>query len=439
MRSATQLLINFLLNASWQIALVTFCAACCHRLLRGMAATLQHAVWVAAILICFLLPVISGFNTAELPSDAVVASTPAETAGSDFMEVDGPSLTPVSAPAIQSAAETIKRSPIQLSQKVVLSVLALYFLFVVYRAIVLLRAWRKTKDIVSSARSTASSAAALEVIARCQTALGVARVRIVSSPTVRVPVTAGIFQPLIILPESLINSADRELLTTAIGHELVHVARRDYLLNLAYEIIYLPMAFHPAAALVRRRIKQTRELCCDELVAQKLLGAELYARSLVRLIGDVSLAPRMAPDITIGISDADILEVRIMSLLKNSKLTPRRNTVMVVAACLMLALPCVAAFGLAIKIDVAKSQEVSADVQKQTETAAQNIERARKELQRQAKELSERRRNGSGVTAAELDALRRAEADLREASLKLSSEKNAEHLAEIAKGIRPGA
>src|SRR6185369_11109186 len=50
----------------------------------------------------------------------------------------------------------------------------------------------------------------------------------------------------------------------AIGHEFIHVARHDYVLNLIYELIFVPISFHPAAALLRRRVKQTRELCCDE-------------------------------------------------------------------------------------------------------------------------------------------------------------------------------
>ena len=132
------------------------------------------------------------------------------------------------------------------------------------------------------------------------------------------PITVGILKHLIILPERLLREIDEEVLTSAIGHELVHVARRDYLVNLIYEFIYLPLSFHPAAALVRRRIKQTRELCCDESVAEKLLRPEVYARSLVRLIGSAPVGRRLAANTNIGINESDILEVRIMSLLNST-------------------------------------------------------------------------------------------------------------------------
>jgi TonB family protein len=163
--------------------------------------------------------------------------------------------------------------------------------------------------------------------------------------------TVGIRKPLVILPERLLREADNEVLTSAIGHELVHVQRRDYLLNLIYELVYLPLSFHPAAALMRRRINQTRELSCDELVTRKLLTAEIYAHSLVQLAGSAVPFSRHA-SLTVGITDADILEVRIMTILRKSKLSTGRARLLMIAASLLLAMPCVAtaAFGLAFDI-----------------------------------------------------------------------------------------
>src|SRR5207249_4610853 len=123
------------------------------------------------------------------------------------------------------------------------------------------------------------------IIEKCMKSVGARRVRILHSPNVSVPITLGFFSPIVVLPESLLSEEDPALLTSAIGHELVHVVRCDYLLNLIFEFIYLPLSFHPAAWYVRRRIRQTRELCCDELVAARLVSPEIYARSLMRLIG----------------------------------------------------------------------------------------------------------------------------------------------------------
>jgi beta-lactamase regulating signal transducer with metallopeptidase domain len=122
-------------------------------------------------------------------------------------------------------------------------------------------------------------------------------VQIRFSKTVPVP-TIGVLNPIIILPQQLLAEANDEVLTSAIGHELIHVRRRDYALNFIYELLYLPLLFHPAAALIRRRIRQTRELSCDELVAERVLNAEIYARSLVKLASPLHLcvvSPSLQP------------------------------------------------------------------------------------------------------------------------------------------------
>jgi len=266
------------------------------------------------------------------------------------------------------------------------------------------------------------------IIAKCQQAMGVTRVQVCSA-AVPVPITAGVWNPVIILPKRLLNEADEEILLSAIGHELVHVARRDYILNLVYELLYLPLSFHPAAAVLRRRIRQTRELCCDELVAKKLLAPEIYARSLVRLIGSVPFAGRLASDTTIGITDADILEVRIMSLLKTSKLSNRRNTLLLFAACLLLVAPCAAAAAYAFQFDIEIPVPAIALKQDQEKEAAGSLDRAREELQRahevlqvKERELTERRQKNPNPQGEELEALRRMEKEVAEASAKLSHE-----------------
>jgi TonB family protein len=110
---------------------------------------------------------------------------------------------------------------------------------------------------------------------------------------------------------------------------------------------------------MRRRITQTRELRCDELVTELLLHPEVYARSLVQLAGSAMPFARRARTVTVGIADADILEVRIMSLLRRTKLSVRRNRVFMIASLVLLALPCAAAasFGFHVNVNQSLSQE----------------------------------------------------------------------------------
>ena len=186
----------------------------------------------------------------------------------------------------------------------------------IYRA----KAWRATHSIISSSHHGEPGDVLDSVLEKCQHLIGRKNVQILCSESLPVPVTVGIRKPLVILPAELVREGNIELLTSAIAHEFVHVARRDYVLNLVYELVFVFLSFHPVAALLRKRIKQTRELLCDELVADRVLEPDVYARSLVTLASAAPPLRRLSVNATVGIADADILEVRVMSLMKKSKL-----------------------------------------------------------------------------------------------------------------------
>ena len=442
MRSLAQLLLTLLLNASWQVTVVTLFAVCANWLLRETAAWCRHTVWVAAIVISLCLPVVSVLNAIEfspIPDQAVgrIALEPNVTlpVSASSLRFAEPILSTDHRSGLQPARDKGLGSSISLNRNLAAVLLTLYALFLLYRGFKLFWAWRRTAAIMRCTSSAQIPERAVAIIAKCQSAIGVTRVRVVSA-SVPVPITAGLFNPLIILPERLLNEADDEVLLSAIGHELVHVARRDYILNLVYEIVYLPLSFHPAAAVLRRRIKQTRELCCDELVARKLLAPQVYARSLVRLIGSVPLAGRLAPDTTIGITDADILEVRIMSLLKTSKISPRRNALLLFAAFLLLAAPCGVAAAFALQFDIDRPEAVISQKDEQDQKAAQKLERAREDLQRKERELAERMEKNPNPQGEDLEKLRRMEIELAEASARLNQAQESQHLKEAEISVR---
>src|SRR5437016_11177263 len=373
MRIIAQLVLTFLLNASWQIALLVAFAALCNWLLRGLAARYRHSLWVITLVSCLVLPLLSCAPLTKTlwrnqQTNAAAAAKPiviSRILSPDVEDIES-SNSEARAASIKSepAWRIFSRSPIYIKPSIAEALLALYVLLLLWRVVGLIRAWRRTRVIVKSAYEFSFPERAQMIIQRCQTAIGSKRVRILCSTNVPVPITFGLINPVIILPERLLHEIDEELLTTAVGHELIHVARRDYLANLIYEFIYLPLSFHPAAALVRRRIKQTRELCCDESVAAKLLRADVYARSLVRMIGWAPPARRLAIDTTIGINESDILEVRIMSLLKTPKLSSRRRALLLIAAGLLLMTPCVAAAKLGLSFDLDR-QDTAASLERQ--------------------------------------------------------------------------
>ena len=350
MRTVSQELLRLLVNASWQILILASLASVCSWVLKNASARQRHFVWVAALLFSVSLPWFAGTEIlsrralSPAPSDAALAlSLPREPS------YDSPER--LVAPASTSETSETSESGLSFSQRVGSIVLVLYSLFLLYRFWRFIKAWQRTRVIRRTSSVPDLTAEAEQILNHCRSVIGTASGEIRTSTQVSVPSTIGIHKPLVILPEKLLREANREILTSAIGHELVHVQRRDYLLNLLYELIYLPISFHPAAALMRRRINQSRELSCDEMVTSKLLAAEVYARSLVQLAGSAVPFSRHAT-LTVGITDADILEVRIMTILSKSKLSAGKARLLLIAASLLLALPCVAAAAFGVGFNV---------------------------------------------------------------------------------------
>lgn len=365
MKLSSQLLLTFLLNACWQILLITTFASFGSWLLRNSFARYRHYVWAIALCLAFLVPTFTS-SQAFFDRDKVINSP---------ITFETQTMSPFPGDPVLSLPRTESStldSTFKLSQSLGLTLLGIYFAFLLYSSFKLIKAWQATRSIRRRATEIEPNEKVAEVIRRCELEFGARAgwVRVFQSPTLPVPVTTGLFHPVIILPESLLREGNDDLLTSAIAHEFIHVARRDYVLNLIYELLFVPISFHPAAALLRRRVRETRELCCDELVAERMLNAEVYARSLVTLASPATPLRRLSVTTTVGIADADILEARIMSLLKKPELKTRWKKSLLIVVSLLLLVPCVAAVAFAMRFDLAKNAQ---------EPATQERERQEKE------------------------------------------------------------
>jgi TonB family protein len=408
MKIVAQAVLTFLLNAIWQVALIVAFAAFADWLLRGAAARYRHALWIVTLLVCLTVPVISisGLRESAAFSKAIdppVASGPVVitrilTPDVEIADAhDGRAPTSV---AVAAKPPILSWKSLTLPSRVTFAIFAVYVAFLLWKLALLLRAWRQTQTIVRGALDSPLPDHLKIIVDRCSRLIGVRRVRVFHSRDIPVPITLGVANPIIVLPEDLLGEADRDLLSSAIGHELVHVARRDYLWNLIFETISLPLSFHPAAAFVRRRIRQTRELCCDEIVATRLLNAEAYAHSLMKLIGSAPLSPRLISDTTIGLNQSDILEVRIMSLLNSKNRNAGSPRTLLIAAAFILAAPCIVGAKLGLKLDVYAQEPQSV----QDKKARQTLETALQGLREQERELSQKLKSADETQRKELEA-----------------------------------
>jgi beta-lactamase regulating signal transducer with metallopeptidase domain len=434
MRTSSQLLLNFLLNAAWQIALIAALASVGAWLLRSSAARYRHWLWVSALCLAFLVPAVTSvgayFETAApATSERIFIGEPVQ-------------LRPLDNDI--SVSRSASTFTFELNTNLALIAIGIYGIFVLYRSFRLVQAWQTTRKIRRTALDLDGDENIAAIINKCESdvATGSRPIRVLRSETLPVPVTMGLAQPLIILPDALLREGNSDLLTSAIGHEFIHVARNDYLLNFIYELLYLPLSFHPAAALLRRRIKQTRELCCDELVAARILNAEVYARSLLRLAGSAPALRRLSVTTTVGIADADILEARIMSLLTKPKRTTRWKTMLLFVVSILLLVPCVAAaaFNMRFELETVVVQDPAPqELERQKEEEKKKIEMPSR--QGTAADAMKERIARDPQFAAELERRRELEIEMKaikQAALVKLARINMDQAIQIATSQQPG-
>lgn len=110
------------------------------------------------------------------------------------------------------------------------------------------------------------------------------QVKLRESLAVTVPVVIGWLRPVVLLPTSVITGLSQEQLELILTHELAHVRRYDYLVNILQKMVETLLFYHPAVGWLLNVIRQEREHCCDDLVVSLYRGQNLsYARTLSQL------------------------------------------------------------------------------------------------------------------------------------------------------------
>jgi D-alanyl-D-alanine endopeptidase (penicillin-binding protein 7) len=107
------------------------------------------------------------------------------------------------------------------------------------------------------------------------------RVRIVDN--LSSPLTAGWLRPLVLIPASLVTGMPHELLNALLAHEMAHVKRLDYLVNLAQNVVEILLFYHPAVWWISDRIRVEREQIADDLAARYTGEPRTLARALSEL------------------------------------------------------------------------------------------------------------------------------------------------------------
>ena len=108
-------------------------------------------------------------------------------------------------------------------------------------------------------------------------------VTVLESTRVGVPTVMGWLKPVILMPTSCLLGLSREQLELVIAHELGHIRRWDYVVNLLQVLVETVLFYHPVVRWISRRVREEREQCCDDLVLRHCGKPVQYAKALANL------------------------------------------------------------------------------------------------------------------------------------------------------------
>ncbi len=157
--------------------------------------------------------------------------------------------------------------------------------------------------------------------------------RLLESALVQTPVVLGHLKPLILLPVGMVNALSIAQVEAILAHELAHIARHDYLLNVLQSFIEAVLYFNPAVWWLSAVIRAEREHCCDDRALQVCDNSFTYAKALLAIQEMHRPAPGLA--MAFGHQKKHLLH-RIQRILQQPQ---NRTNIMekITATCLLLA------------------------------------------------------------------------------------------------------
>lgn len=160
--------------------------------------------------------------------------------------------------------------------------------------------------------------------------------RICSTAQCPSPATVSWPAPILLLPIQFESISTRDA-AAAVGHEAAHILRNDFFFNLLYELMLVPLFFHPIAYQLKARIDLSRELVCDQFAAERNGGAVSYARSLMNLV-KFSAHSGWPMSLSLGVLQVSDLELRFKHLLHSQDAWTMTRRISMVGAtiCLLL-------------------------------------------------------------------------------------------------------
>lgn len=131
------------------------------------------------------------------------------------------------------------------------------------------------------------------------TQLGITQhIKFMQSGLIQVPLTLGYFKPLILIPAGLLTAIPQEQIEAILLHELAHIRRKDYLVNIFHCLVEILFFFNPAIWWLSSLLRAERENCCDDLAVSRIDSKWNYIEALIVFEEYKNMAPAYTSAIT---------------------------------------------------------------------------------------------------------------------------------------------
>ncbi len=282
-----------LVHFVWQGAAIGLAAVVAFRVVRS-SPSLRYGIGVGALTLMLAAPVATFVTLVNDPVSPVSAASgaTAELGRAAPVELPATAMTGLNRAEAERGAGAMPR---------VLAMAVLGWIAgVVFFSVRLFGGWVVARRLAQRAVQPASEG--IQAIARQlsdRLALGKA-VAILQSSAVAVPVVVGWLKPAVVLPMAALSGLSPTQVEALLAHELAHVRRHDYLVNLLQSVAEALLFYHPAVWWLSRRVRAERELCCDDL-AVGMCDRLVYATALT------DLAAMASPRVALAATDGDLL------------------------------------------------------------------------------------------------------------------------------------
>ncbi|HNH84592.1 MAG TPA: M56 family metallopeptidase, partial [Acidobacteriota bacterium] len=298
-------MVSYLVHCGWIVPVLVLIGWSFERILITSRPQARFQVWAGLIILSTGLP-LAFVQFPVVQPNQVTITTP----------VAGVVTPRTVMPPSALAADDLKLKPIHQSKTVELPQLVTFGLAGGYAVLVIwwlgrilvglyqVRQFRKTLTPVELTDSLCQR------LHHCAEQINVPTPLVFSGPAETSPFTFGIWRPVVVIPQTILESATPELLESVFAHELAHIRRRDFGVNLVLEFCTAFCGFHPLVWFLRKRLNLYREAACDEMVTEHLIDPLTFAQSLIVVADTLSNRHALTP----GMFHSNTLEERIMSL-----------------------------------------------------------------------------------------------------------------------------